>query len=374
MDLKGVPHLEGRIDDLVRTGQLDATEVKGRSVLTEAAVPPAAKLIPGTEGQNPPWIAGYHRGAPPQIAERVNCYVVRRLTISGIGYASIGGKQILTPEVIPDYWQRKLKEDWAGEPARLAALPIRRIKGRTVAFTGWGTDTYGHLLVEMLPRLLIARRALPGLADTKLLLPSNAPAWFEAIIRRVLAEAMPGVERYDPHREQVLLDKGVLPSLALQPNGFHPGLNGLMDEVRDAVTCGPQPSLAPRVFMTRALFSNPSTAKRRCQNEVRLAEIAAREYGFAVIAPETLPWDTQVRLMAGAAIVAGEFGSAMHGTIFSPAGTRVAVLGIQNMTQSRIADLRGHQIAYLPTDRPNALGNYAVDEWAFRRFMDAVAR
>lgn len=374
MEFKGVPHLEGRIDELVRAGRFEAGQVKTRPVLPAAAAPPAAKMIAGSESLSPQWLLPYYRNAQRKTIGPVNCYVVRGLTVSGIGLVSAGGQLIVTPEVIPAYWMGKLTQDWAGEPTRLAALPVRRIKGRTIAFTGWGVDTYGHLLVEMLPRLLVAMKAMGGtLAETKLLLPAGTAAWFEAILRRVTGEPMPAIERYDPAREQVTLDKGILPGQCFMvEDGFHPGLNALMDEVRDRVIGAAGPVLAPRVFMTRALFSNPSTEARRCLNEVRIAEIAAREYGFAVIAPETLPWETQLRLLAGASIIAGEFGSAMHGSIFARPGTRVAVLGIENLTQSMLADLRGHAIAYLETEKRNALGNYAIDEWTFRRFMDAV--
>jgi O-antigen biosynthesis protein WbqL len=374
MDLKGFPHLEGRIDELVQAGQLDPAVVKQRKILPRAKPTGPAPLIAGTQAATESWLVQYHRDGAGRPSPGVSCYVVRNLKINGIGYAHIQDKLIVTPEVIPGYWLRKLHEDWATEPARLAALPVRRIAGQTLAFTGWGTDTYGHFLVEMLPRLLVARRCLgEAFAETKLLLPTTAPPWFETMVTTALGIA-PVFERFDPHREQVVLSRGILPALAFQDDGFNPALNPLIDAMRDAITGGPQPSLAPRLFITRALFFNPATAKRRCQNELALAEIAAREYAFAVVAPETFPWETQVRLMAGASIIAGEFGSALHGAILAPPGTRVAVLGFTNLTQSMIAALRGQQIGYLPTDRPNSLGLYAVDEWAFRRFMDAVVR
>jgi len=374
MDLKGVAHTEERIDALRRSGALNPEAVRETIVLPAAAMPRPARLIPGTEGGSPGWIGTHHRNQAERQAAAVNCYTVEGLVIGGIGYAFVQDRLILSPEIMPPYWHATLTDDRQEEPARVVALPLRRIAGRTVAFTGWGTDTYGHLLVEMLPRLLVAREALGGFAGAKLLLPADSPAWFDDILRQALGGTLPAVERYDTLRERVVLEEGVLPGLPLQRDGFHPGLNPLMDRLRDALI-GPQAaSLAPRVFVSRALFFNPATMRRRCLNELRIAEIAATEYGFAVIAPETLPWATQMRLMAGAEIIAGEFGSALHGAIFARSGTRVAALGIGNLTQSQIADLRGQEIAYLATETPNALGRYAIDEWAFRRFMDAVVR
>lgn len=375
MDLQGIPHLEGRIEDLLQAGQLSPEAIRTRRVLPTAKLPAPTRLLPGTEAYADSWVAMHHRGGGAATMPRVNCYTVRELGVSGIGQLHIDGKLILTPETVPPYWRRNMLKDGGKKLAHQSALRRRRIKGHTLVFSGWGLDTYGHFLVEMLPRLLIARQALgDALSRTKVLLPSNTPAWLEAMVARALRTPDPVFERYDPLTEQVVLSSGIIPALPVNESGFHPGQNALFDDLRSAIIGSESKPLAPRLFITRALFNNPSTSNRRCLNEFALAEIAAREYGFAILAPETLPWETQIRLMAGASVIAGEFGSGLHGALFAPPETRVAVLGILNLKQSSIATLRGQRIAYMATPKPNKLGRYAVDEWAFRRFMDAVLR
>lgn len=56
---------------------------------------------------------------------------------------------------------------------------------------------------------------------------------------------------------------------------------------------------------------------------------------------------------AGAKLIVGEFGSALHNAIFSPKGTTVLGMNHINSCQTRIAQLRRHRIGYiLPADGP----------------------
>jgi len=373
MDLRGVPHLEGRISDLIQGGQLDGRGIEHRKILKKDVFGPSRPLIPGTEAFCADWIRQRHATARTETARPVRCYAIPDLRISGIGHVHVGGQMIVSTELIPGYWMHKLKNDWADVPLTERQRPIRRIEGRTIAFSGWGPKVYGHLLIEALPRLLIAREFLgEDFATAQLLVPTTVARWFEPTVSMALGGRHGRFVHYDPASEQVELAEGVLPEYPLQRLGFHPGLNALIDQVREAVSGPVDPTLAPRLFLTRVLFSNPETGARRCLNELELAGIAAREFGFAVLAPETLPWPTQVKLMAGASVMVGAFGSGLHGSIFSGPGTRVATLGFHNLTQTMIADFRQQEIAYMTWEGDGPVGDFRIDEERFRRFLATV--
>jgi O-antigen biosynthesis protein WbqL len=224
----------------------------------------------------------------------------------------------------------------------------------------------------MLPRLLVARRALGSSAgEWGLLLERATPAWFRKILLEVLRFDESSFEFYDPRTEGVKVRYAAIPTLTSFDGWYHPFTNDIIEDVvalAGAHSAGPT---APRVMISRALFSNPATMSRRCTNELKLAEIAAKEFGFAIVANETFPWATQVDLFHKAEIIVGEFGSGLHNALFAKAGARIGSIGIHSLAQSMIGALRGHQNAYLRTAR-DANGYYTIDEDLFRRFLAAV--
>jgi O-antigen biosynthesis protein WbqL len=90
-------------------------------------------------------------------------------------------------------------------------------------------------------------------------------------------------------------------------------------------------------------------------------------YGFVEIFPETLAWDEQLALFAQAKFIIGDFGSALHNTVFTPAQTKVLVILAQpyNFIQSGIATLNQHQLAYISPDLQKAVemgSHYTLDK------------
>lgn len=132
-------------------------------------------------------------------------------------------------------------------------------------------------------------------------------------------------------------------------------------------------------------------ASRRRHNQLRAAEGQAvrstperdaeldrvfEAAGFFVVSPELLDIDDQIRLFAGARVVAGAAGSALHMAAFAPPGTRVIEIG-DNRSRSRPVPMQlvidtvcGHEHAYIPAAEPaeqiastlKALGVHASQE------------
>ena len=118
----------------------------------------------------------------------------------------------------------------------------------------------------------------------------------------------------------------------------------------------------PRVFLSRTAFNRTQRADgrptRTDETHDLALEAAFRGAGFAVVMPESLPVVEQIRLAAGASVLAGAAGSALHLSAFAPAGTRVLELGdtrspdVQVPTQRVVDRACEHPSAFVPYGTP----------------------
>lgn len=324
-----------------------------------------------------PWLGGLHAKDGLHIAHDLACWFFTGLTVSGRGHLFLDEALLAVPEFMPDYWRRMVEDGAGADPAHEYELPTRVIDHPCLCVLGHGLHVYGHFLLEMLPRLQLARRILgPALPAHRILMDRQAPGWLLSILHGLYGCTDADFEWFDSSAEKLLLMRAIVPTLASTDGPFHPYAASLYaDALRWA---GPARLQAEGLFVSRALFSNPHSYGRRCLNEVELARIATREFGLAVVAPETFPWADQIRLFAGARVVVGEFGSALHSALFAPPGARVGALGFFNLAQSYIGALCGQRNAYLRTTpaegaRPgDPAGDYSVDPDLFRQFVTTL--
>lgn len=346
-----------------------------RAVVAGAATPARpSPLVVSEETFVDAWLAEFHRNGEAPTAFDIGCYFARDVIVTGIGHIFINDMLVTSRDIIPPYWEHAISHHGIPDLDEERRRPERFLAGATIIFCGWGLDVYGHLLTEMLPKLLIARRALRGEFDnTQLLVPMNPPQWFCNVLQQVIKDCDRHVRWYDPIKENVRLECAIIPTLASLNEWYHPFLNEIVSDIVSEVglRLDRTDALATRIFVTRALFSNPATETRRCLNELELAEIAAKEFGFAIVAPETFPWPTQVALFSNASVIAGEFGSGLHNAVFASPRTRVGVIGVYNITQTMIGAARCHSLAYLRTIKDEH-GNYKIDTDLFRRFLSAL--
>lgn len=115
-----------------------------------------------------------------------------------------------------------------------------------------------------------------------------------------------------------------------------------------------------RVFFTRTAFNRERRAAGRPTRTDEAHDLAIEAAfagaGFRVVTPETLSVPEQVRTAAGASVLAGAAGSALHLSAFAPAGVRVVELGdsrspdVQVPTQRVIDRVCEHPSAFVPYD------------------------
>lgn len=320
------------------------------------------------------WLARHHQQGAVADPFDVSCYFARDVEVTGRGHVFWQDALLDGPEFMPLYW-RKLVEDGEVDLAAERALPARVVDEPCVVFAGHGIHVYGHFLLETLPRLFLAHYALDhALPRRRYLIDADAPAWLRDILCGSLGVDEADLLPYAPARERMVLRQAILPTLTSRDGQFHPYQRRVCAHLCEVVGAEAEAPGPRRLFLTRALVRNPHSVQRHCVNELELAGIAAREFGFAVLAPETFPWAAQLALLRHAEVVAGVFGSALHSAMFSPPGTRVGAIGVLNLEQSHIGALQQHRNAYLRTDALDESGAFSVDEDRFRAFLRRLCR
>ena len=331
-------------------------------------------LLAGTEQYAESWIVNWHNMSKKQLAEEVAIYYIDDVVVSGDGQLWLSDRLLVDPEIMPAYVAQGLAVD-TNPIARLAKdrkLPVRVIDDPCLVAVGHGTHVYGHFLIEMLFRLLVAKRACAySNVQYRVLLQHHSPPWLLYILERYLGVMLPQIEFIDPGAEQIHLKHALVPGRIAQEDCFPPFANFLLDKLLRDLPLRPTRRLLDRIFVLRNRFVNPAAPFRLCLNERRLAEIANRNFGFVAVTIEKSEWLDQVGMFEQADVILGQAGSGLHNSLFSKRKSILASLGFMNLIQSQIGTLRGQQMAFLTQDL-KLNGEFTIDEDVFCRFLESV--
>ena len=292
--------------------------------------------------------------------------------LNGPGLIWSGDRLLDDNEFLPVYVRPEIDRDGAATHAHLASLPMRREVRPALVFHGWGVRVYGHFLIEMLPKLLLAAR-FPALFEGIVpVLDRQMEPWLIGILHDHCGIDPMRAIWFDSAVEQLVLERAVVLPLLTRAEGYHPVTSALIDGFASRVgkVAGEMPT---RLFVARGDFNNPAAPRRRLVNEADLAALAQERFGFSVIRPEQLDFAAQVGLFAQARVIIGQAGSGMHNALFAPSGARVGMIRFPAPDQSAIAALRHQRIAYL-TEGISEIepAVYQADPALFERFVAAL--
>jgi hypothetical protein len=292
-----------------------------------------------------PWLSQFHRGPnlPPPMP--ICCYLIRDLVMVGHDVLLLNGRLAVGPEAIPAYRSRQIQGDHHHVMQARFALPTKTIEEPCFPLASDG-NVYGHFLIEAMARLYTVQHLLQGdLPAFKVLIVKTLPGWLRTILREVFGVRTENLIEYDPETERVWLKHAIWPGLSMVGDHMHSFTNRAVEDLlsRFAQSGG---LVVEKIFLTRSFFRNPVMQDLGFENEHQVAELAAREFGFCPMAPETLPWTEQIKLFAGARVIAGRFGSGLHNALFCRPGARVGVIRFGNLVQSSISALRAQRLAY----------------------------
>ena len=228
-------------------------------------------------------------------------------------------------------------------------LPRRHVGGTLAVIYGPGHQTYGHWLVDFLPRLWVLARTGHDLAALRYVVPPELTAAAKKLL------ALAGIARdqlvpYRYWREVLTADRLLLPTGLRTHNRissrFAEATAFWTGRLRAAVRARPNAATPSRLFVSRAKV----TAARILDNRARVEAIAA-ERGYMVVHPQAMELGAQAALFSGARIIAGEYGSALHGSVFSGPGTvSVGLRGTArhpSFVQSGVAAALGQHAGYV---------------------------
>lgn len=306
------------------------------------APPPPPLLVDDPRVCRPNYAVGHLTFTGPTVD--VGVFRLGEALYDGYGLVRSGVGEILAGrETTAAYWANALTRGTAGAvPSR---LPVRDIKGPAIASMTPGLRSYGHWLLEILPRLWLARLALGEAAFARhaVLVDETMPAWAPDLMRQAAGVEPPQIVRYHHGAALLRVPELVVPGLMHGDFRFHPFAARFFDGLPDS----------GRTDLPRAFYIKRSPPERGAKGILRTSvnadDIESRlaSEGIPGIWLEDLSWPDQIALFRRAELIVGEFGSGLHNAIFSPASTRVVCLGILAEVQSTIAAFRGQRIAYV---------------------------
>ena len=250
-----------------------------------------------------------------------------------------------------------------------APRPRQFLTGPVAMITGPGHGIYGHWLSDFLPKLYLLHASGRDVRQLRYLLPADTPAfgraWFD-----VLGIPPENVIPFDPDGELVWVEE------LLVPTTFHNGVR-VSSLLKDAarfllsLVVDHTGELMPtsghrRMFVSRARTSQ----SRSLQNRVRIEEIAIQA-GLELVYPESMTLPQQMRLFGEASMIVGEYGSALHNSLFSLPGTTVCALrgslGHPGFIQSGFGQALGQPTGYVFGEQADqsADGRFFVSELDF---------
>ena len=194
-----------------------------------------------------------------------------------------------------------------------------------------GAGTYGHWLVEILPRAYLASRWPEPIRFLVQALAGPMPA----LVRQTLARlgiGDDGVVQAGPGPvwvERLILVHG------LTEHGVY--MSPVAVDCLQAIAASIAPAGAEALFITRT--THPS---RRLIEETRVLS-QARQAGFAVMDPGTMPFAAQVAAFKAARRIVGVMGSALANLAFAEPGTEVFILAPDLMPDTFFWFLSSHR-------------------------------
>ncbi len=273
---------------------------------------------------------------------RVGCYTLTDATLAPTGIPIKGGVALRGEAFMhPHYLVTQIADRLNAE-----RLPMRHIAGDVVPLIGPAHETYGHWLVDFLPRLWVLQQAGHDLATLRFVVPFDMAEFGFTLLRQCgLADRQ--LVTYEHWRELLVADRLVLPTTLRLGDRLAPCFPAATQFWMRRAGHEP-PAVAPA--SGGALYLSRAGGQRNLVNRARIEAIAA-EHGLAVIRPEALSLSEQITLFASADMIAGEYGSALHNSIFSGAGAAVCALrGIArhpSLVQSGLATAMDQDVGYV---------------------------
>ncbi|MGJ4856040.1 DUF563 domain-containing protein [Labrys sp. La1] len=333
----------------------------------------AAKACPAHmlgEGGTAGWAYGLHWKKPRATVDAIGCFLLRDIEVWRPGILVHGGQVVDDANLSTNVALSVARAD-AGFPSRFGEqAAARRVDRPALVVAGPGYGIWGHWLAEFLPRVSIASQLLAPLRDEWIIpLPQDTPSWVEDLLLSACNVPRHAILRYAPGQERLLFARAVIPTFCFSGEyTFHPYMREFYRSLAPAAG-----EARRRLCLSRG---GPGPSANRPFRQRDFFEENARRRGFEVIRPEELSLPDQIAMLSQACALIGEYGSAMHGSVFAGPGTVIGCIGHWNAVQMRLGEVFEQPGLYLTrgclwpnADRPISIDASPDD---IESFLDRV--
>jgi hypothetical protein len=249
------------------------------------------------------------------------------------------------------------------EEAFEKVINTKIIEEEVVLLTGPAYQMYGHWLVEFQTKLHVLTVLGYDLAKLKYLLPHNllpfSYNWLDA-----LGISRAQIINYDVVIDRCEIKRALIPTNVRGSSRANTLLADTMRDYKERIL-GQTTQDAPlrKIYLSRERWGNST---RALSNAAEMESIFQTN-GFDIVYPEKLSLIEQVRLFSECKFLAGDYGSALHNSIFAPsAATIIALRGTEGhpgFLQSGLCEAVGQNYGYIfgQTKIINNQQSYAID-------------
>ena len=237
----------------------------------------------------------------------------------------------------------------SAQAAGWASLPVRHVQGRAALIHGPGFDIFGHWLIDFLPRLYTLHLFGIEIETLRFILPAGTPGFARTYLRLI------GIQEtnliwHDQLRETIQAEELLVPTLFRLRSRFNPLFGAAtrfwLGRFAEHAKLPEPGETGDRLFVSRARSGGGRTLRARAEIEARAAAS-----GYRIVCPELLSIPDQISMFRAASRIIGEYGSGLHGTMFSPQGAVICALrGTSHhpgFAQSGLAERFGHRLGYV---------------------------
>jgi len=319
------------------------------------------------------WAPAFHMKT--KRVHALGCYLANEIVLVNKGFLLYQGEPIYQPDIVVPYIANMIEKEPPSDIRADAGSGVISLKNPALVAWDVSVKTYGHFLIDVLPRLLIFEKLFDQeLGNCAIIFPHDLPTWAIEILRQVFPRLMENTKLVDFTQNVVRMRRAIIPTHCHYYYYFHPLARLIFDElyVRSAAENAEiDGRYSGLLFVSRSSLKR-QTGSRDCL-DIEEVESYARQAGFFVIHPEKMPWKQQLKYFRLARVVVGEYGSGLHNALFSPAGVVTIALNRIQFLQSFIGALKGQRVGYLlPLDKggESACSWYRLGVERARRAID----
>ena len=280
--------------------------------------------------------------------QAIGCYFLRDVTYAGMLYPFLNGRLLDDGSHLS-----RVCADWLDKfpqhrPGGTDNNPLRTLSGPVIAVVGPGHQTYGHWVIDFLPRLAVARSLLKErFNEFRFLLLTDTPEWGKDLLEQLFGIGRDRLILFEFAKDEFVCEQLCYPTFAHSYPFF---LHSFIERFYRSISHGP--------FGDRRLcIQRRSTQSgRHFLRQAEFEQRALRE-GFELVDPGNLPMAGQAELFRSAAVIIGEYGSALHNCVFSSGSTLLGVLNAPGVEQTRLCAVFGQPIVY-------AVGQADGENWS----------